>query len=346
MRSDAPRIMVTIDGSEGEGGGQMLRTSLALSLLTREPLRMIHIRARRPKPGLMRQHVTAVEAAAAVSNAVVRGAERGSTEIFFEPGKPRGGVHTFSIGTAGSTTLVLQTVLPALISATEPSSLVLEGGTHNYHAPPFDHLARALLPLLRRMGAKVDVVLDRRGFQPAGGGRFRVTIEPIVRLGRLDLLERGPIRARRARALVASLPTSIADRELAVLERRLGWDRACLRAETVTNAIGPGNVVIVEVESEHVTEVFTGFGQRGVAAERVAETVAQETLEYLAAEVPVGTHLADQLLLPMALAGGGSLRTTTPTLHTRTQAEVIRKFLGIATRFDELDADRWHIEVG
>jgi RNA 3'-terminal phosphate cyclase (ATP) len=323
----------------------MLRTSLALSLVTGTPFRMVNVRARRSKPGLMRQHLTALQAAAAVSSAEVSGAAVGSTEIAFRPGRARGGDYSFSVGTAGSATLVLQAVLPALMLADAPSRLVLEGGTHNPHSPPFDFLARAFLPLVRKMGPQVEAVLEKPGFYPAGGGRFRVAIEPSKVLRRFDLLERGDVRSHLARAVVASLPETIADREIRVIAERLHWGRAQLRSETVANAQGPGNVVIIEVESQNVTEVFTGFGERGVPAETVAERAAREAAEYLDSGVPVGSHLADQLLLPFALAGGGAFRTLAPSLHAQTQADVIRTFLGNETRMKAVGEKNWLVEV-
>ncbi|HET6611207.1 MAG TPA: RNA 3'-terminal phosphate cyclase [Kofleriaceae bacterium] len=337
--------MLTIDGANGEGGGQILRTSLALSLITGEPFRMIHIRSRRAKPGLMRQHLTAVEAAAAVSSATVSGANLGSTDITFHPGTVRGGDYAFSVGTAGSATLVLQTVLPALCIAEERSTLVLEGGTHNPLSPPFDFLARAWMPLVRRMGPRIDAVLERPGFYPAGGGRFRVTVDPAKALSPIDLIRRGAIRSRLARAVVSSLPKSIAERELGVIGERLGWEGPLLRCELVSQARGPGNVVMIEIESDHVTEVLTGFGIRGERAETVAEKVAAEAAAYLEAGVPVGVHLADQLLLPFAMAGGGSFRTLEPSSHTKTQADVIRTFLGCEIRMERIDPKTWHLEV-
>src|SRR5258706_4645554 len=178
----------------GEGGGQVLRSSLALSLLTSAPLRISRIRAGRARPGLMRQHLVAVHAATSISGAEISGAELGSTELLFRPGAIRGGDYHFAIGSAGSTTLVFQTILlPLILGTTTPSRLSFEGGTHNPMAPPFDFLERVFLPLLARMGAHVDVALARHGFYPAGGGEWSATVHPVERLQRLDLLERGRI---------------------------------------------------------------------------------------------------------------------------------------------------------
>jgi RNA 3'-terminal phosphate cyclase (ATP) len=336
---------ITIDGSEGEGGGQILRTALALSLVTGRPFGIEGIRAGRQKPGLLRQHLTAVHAAAEVSGARVSGAELGSRALRFEPSQVRGGDYRLAVGTAGSATLVLQAVLPALLFAREPSRLTLEGGTHNPYAPPFEFLARTFLPILRQMGALVDVGFESYGFYPAGGGRFTVAIEPCSKLGRLSLLERGETRVH-ARALVASIGENIAKRELAVVRERLGIARELCRAETVDTSVGPGNVLMIMIEEQTVSEVVTGFGVKGVSAEKVAEDACDEAQAYLTAGVPVGIHLADQLLIPMALAGGGTFRTLKPTAHTMTNAEVIRRFLNVSVAIEHERDDVYRVSVG
>lgn len=337
--------MIEIDGASGEGGGQVLRSALALSLVTGTPFRIGNIRAGRKRPGLMRQHLTAVNAAAEIGRARVVGADVGARELVFEPGQVRAGDYRFSVGTAGSATLVFQTVFPALALATGRSTVTVEGGTHNSMAPPFDFLARVFLPLVGRMGPRCTATLERPGFYPAGGGRFAVAIDPVPAFGALTLTERGEIRSRRATAVVALLARSIAERELKAVRDRLEWDPSTCRVESVDGAVGPGNVVSVELESEHVTELFTGFGERGVSAERVGAGVADEAREYLAAGVPVGRHLADQLLLPMALGGGGRFRTVKPSSHTRTHVELLRLFLGTEIQVREVGENAWEIEV-
>ncbi len=337
--------MIIIDGSQGEGGGQILRSALALSLVTGQPFRIEKIRAGRKKPGLMRQHLTAVEAAVAIGSAKVDGARIGSLQLAFAPMSVKAGNYHFSVGTAGSCTLVLQTILPALLTADAPSEIVLEGGTHNPYAPPFDFLVRAFLPLIGRMGPKVSANLQRPGFFPAGGGKFTVSIEPVADLKRLDLLERGTILKQSARAMVSRLPAQIAERELKVVRDRLGWDKECCVVEAVDSSPGPGNVLCVELESEQCTEVFTGFGELGVSAEKVARDTVRQVEEYLAANVPVGHYLADQLLLPMALAGGGSFRTLAPSRHMTTNAEVIRLFLPVDVEMMQHAPNDWEIRV-
>lgn len=322
--------MITIDGSYGEGGGQILRTSLALSLVTGTPVTLHKIRAGRAKPGLMRQHLTAVKAAAAIGGAAVSGDDPGSQTLVFAPQGICAGKYRFAVGTAGSCSLVLQTVLPALLRAAGPSELELEGGTHNMLAPPFEFLAQTFLPQLRCMGADVEAELVRPGFYPAGGGLLRVSVHPATAWQRLELLERGATVRREAVALMSKLSNDIGRRELKVLQETLGLTETELRQERVTTSPGPGNVLLLSVESAGgVTEVFSGFGKLGVSAEQVAAGVAAEAREYLAADVPVGRHLADQLLLPLALGCGGRFRTLPPTPHTETNLHVIRQFLPV-----------------
>jgi RNA 3'-terminal phosphate cyclase (ATP) len=337
--------MLSIDGSYGEGGGQIIRTSLALALITGKSFRAFNVRARRERPGLQRQHLTAVTAAAAIGGAKVDGAHVGSKEFTFAPVEVRPGDYKFSIGTAGSTMLVLQAVLPPLMTASAPSLLLFEGGTHNTHAPPFEFIQKTFLPLINRMGPNVSVELARYGFYPPGGGRFNVYVEPARELRRLDLVERGAILSERARALVVNLPAHIGERELAVVSKQLGWMPDQLDLEASIDANSPGNVLTISVESESLTEVFTGVGERGVPAERIASRVVREARNYLDAGVPVGEHLADQLLIPLALARGGSFVTVTPTLHTTTNIEVIKKFLPVEITSTQLTEEVWKIEV-
>lgn len=337
--------VVELDGSQGEGGGQILRSALTLSLVTGKPFHVRNIRAGRKKPGVLRQHLTALQAATEVGSARVKGAALGSAELSFEPETTRSGTFHFSVGTAGSTTLVLQTVLPALVIADGPSTMTLEGGTHNPFAPPFDFLDRVLLPTLGRMGAQVTAKLERPGFYPAGGGRLTVEIHPTPKLARIDLLTRGEILSRRATACVSNLRKSIAEREVKAVGEGLSWKPEWLQVEQIRNATGPGNVLTVEIESEQVTELFTGFGRKEATAEQVAREVVREVREYLAAGVPVGSHLADQLLVPMAVAGGGSFRTVAPTSHTLTNIEIVRSFLDVDIKVEKEDRSVWRVDV-
>ncbi len=337
--------MLTLDGSTGEGGGQILRTSLALSMVTGQPFRVFSIRARRARPGLMRQHLCAVRAAAEVSGATLSGDEIGSKELVFTPSAPRAGTYHFAIGSAGSATLVLQTVLPALLLTKGHSTVVLEGGTHNPMAPPWDFLDRSFFPMLRRLGAKITGELTSYGFYPAGGGRVEVSIEGGADLGELVLPERGSLVKTQLRGLVSQISGAVAVREVESFLAEVPWERSCGRPEVIRNSPGPGNALVADLECEHVTEVFTAFGERGVPAESVGQRLANEVKRYLNAGVPVGEHLADQLLLPMSLGKGGTFRTLAPSDHTRTQAEVIRAFLGTEIRFRSAAEDDVLVEV-
>ncbi|NQU26111.1 MAG: RNA 3'-terminal phosphate cyclase [Candidatus Nealsonbacteria bacterium] len=340
---------LTIDGSFGEGGGQIIRSALGLSLVTGRAFAIDKIRAGRKKPGLMRQHLTAVLAAAEIGRAEVEGAEIGSRRLAFWPGEVVPGDYRFSVGTAGSTTLVLQTVLPALLIADGPSNLTLEGGTHNPFAPPLDFLARSYLPLVERMGPTVTATLERPGFYPAGGGRFDVQVRPAGSLGPLTLNERGEITAKRVRAMVANLPRHIAECECRTIAKKTGWDEACFCVDEVRSA-GPGNVVMIELESQHVTEVFTGFGKIGVKAEHVASGTLNAARRYIKAGAPVGEYLADQIMLPMAIGawqgtGGGEFHTFGLSMHAKTHLEIIERFLGVRTEAVQLGRDDWQVRI-
>lgn len=332
--------MITIDGSFGEGGGQVLRTALALAMCTGQPFRIENIRAKRDKPGLLRQHLACVRAATQVCNATVDGDAIGSKSLAFKPGAVRGGDYTFAIGSAGSTTLVLQTVLPALMQSGTASAVTLEGGTHNPLAPPFDFLEKSFLPVLRRMGADVAVTLDRAGFYPAGGGRLRAMIGSTPTLTPIELTKRTAPTSRRASAIVAGLPGEIALRELEKLKKdlRLADDETEIRQ--LPDEWGPGNALLLELVGDEVTEVITGFGERGVSAEAVAVRVASDAKHFLAQRVPVGEFLADQLLIPLALAGGGAFVTGPLSMHSTTNLEVVRRFVRDATLTARELADR------
>ncbi len=316
-----------LDGAQGEGGGQILRSALTLSVITGIPFRIENIRAGRAKPGLLRQHLTAVSAAAAISGGEVSGNAAGSQTLEFMPRAIRGGDYRFDIGTAGSCTLVLQTVLPALWFADGPSTVTVSGGTHNGAAPPADFLIRSWLPLMRRMGAQMDIELVRHGFYPAGGGEVRAAIHPVAALGPLDLDGRGNPASIKAIAVVAGLPAEIARRELDHLAGCFGDAEQEMRV--LGSREGPGNVVMLEINHGLHTEVFTGFGEKGLKAETVAERTAHEARNWLASGAAVGEHLADQLLLPMALAKGGGFTAAMISSHTRTNIGVIEKFLPV-----------------
>jgi RNA 3'-terminal phosphate cyclase (ATP) len=356
MREGVGGDFVEIDGGRGEGGGQILRTSLALSMITGRPLRMHRIRAGRAKPGLRRQHLACVQAAARLCNGRVVGDRVGSQELELEPGPLATGPTelTIDIGTAGSTSLVVQTILvPAIVAGHGLTARVI-GGTHNPMAPPFDFLDRVFLPHLRAMGADVAMTLDRHGFAVGGGapgkqdwhddvtphrGQLTLTVGPSAAgdeggaLRPIELLEAGPIIERRATAIIVRLPTHVAQRELAVICERLGVAAADCHVVELTGG-GPANVLHIEVERAGGRELVTAFGEKGLRAELVAARACDEMAAFLRADVPVGQHLADQLLLPLAVAGGGRFRCAPLSSHAVTNIETIRRFLDLPIRVE------------
>ncbi len=336
--------MIRINGAFGEGGGQILRTSLGLSLVTGKAFTIENIRAGRKKPGILRQHLTAVNAAAEISGASVSGAQMGSGELVFRPGKVRTGNYRFAVGTAGSATLVLQTILPALLTGSGESEIVFEGGTHNPWAPPYDFLADAFFNVLGRMGARIRAELVSHGFYPAGGGCFRVNITAADTLEAIDLTERGGLVEAGARCLVSKLPIRIAEEEARIIAGKLGWNREQCRAVEV-DSDGPGNIAMITVTSENITEVFTGFGKKGVSLRVVAATAAEQARNYLDRGLVVGEYLADQLLVPMVIAGGGRFVSGPPSLHTRTNIEVIKQFMDAGIFSREMDDEKYEIRV-
>ena len=338
--------MIEIDGSEGEGGGQMVRNSCALSLVTGQPFRISNIRARRSKPGLMRQHVTAVEAACVISGSECSGLAVGSSELVFRPGRVTAGEYQFAVGTAGSTGLVLQTVLMPLILADGPSRLVLEGGTHNMLAPPFDFIERSFLPVIERMGPRVSARIVRHGFYPRGGGRIEVDITPAP-LTPIDCTQRGEPLGVAAQALFTGLPFEIAERMLAQAWRDLAdWGEDAFAVRELPADQGPGVILMLEARHAHVTELVSGFGQLGVPAERLAKTCAARMKGYIAGSAFAGPYLADQLILPFVLAGGGSFTTVKPSQHLLTAIDIARRFTGRKIELTQLDGGEHLLTVG
>ena len=320
---------VTLDGSFGEGGGQILRTSLTLSALTGRPLRLEKIRAGREKPGLKRQHLTAVKAAAAICGARVEGAELGSMRLDFTPGAIRGGSYRFDVGSAGSAVLVAQTVLPALLRAPEQSDVEITGGTHVSFAPIWEFFAESYLPQLRAMGARVEAECGTVGFHPAGGGRVRLHVEPF-RDGDarpFSLTDRGALRRARVTAVVSGIPIDIAESEAEILCEKFP-SLALERDVREVDSPGPGNAVWVTLEYENVTAVFSEVGAFDLSRKVVAHRVMNAVRKYLRTGAPVGPHLADQLVVPIVgLPGAGSFAKGVDTPHETTNWHTVRAFL-------------------
>lgn len=321
--------------SGDSGGGQLLRSSLSLAMITGRPFRMTNIRGKRPKPGLMRQHLTCVKAAVKVCDACVDGAELGSVELVFRPGQVMGGNYSFTIGSGGSTTLVLQTLLPALLHAEAASTLRIEGGTHNPMAPPFDFIEHCYMPVIQSLGAKTEVKLERAGFMQAGGGVISVEIRPIKKWKKLKLTERGALHEAFGCVLHAHLHRDIAEREIATATQLLEWPVGQIDLRYANDSTGPGNAILLGARFENVCEISSGIAQQGRSAEAVATGAAKGLLSYLASEAPVGVHLADQLLLPMALAGGGVFHTLAISNHTQTNMALIEQFLPVKFAVEE-----------
>jgi RNA 3'-terminal phosphate cyclase (ATP) len=342
---------IIIDGSEGEGGGQVLRTSLSLSAITGKPVRIENVRGRRKKPGLFRQHLTAFKAAAEICDARMEGAELGSSEIAFYPDEIKGGDYDFAIGSAGATNLVAQTVLPILSHADADSTVTITGGTHNQWAPTFDFLDRAFLPQYRKMGGRASVELNAYGFYPAGGGSMTMSVKPTIETHPLSLEDRGERLSESAVAIVANLKRDIGNRELKTLLKAMSLKPE--QGEIIhAEGPGPGNAISLFLEHEHVTEVFIGLGEHGVRAEAIAKKVAEQAQKYLPAKdslgktkTAVGEHLADQLLLPMALFDGGVFTTTDISQHTKTNIDIIKMFLDVDIKTTQLGRKCWKIEV-
>ncbi len=333
--------ILSLNGSAG--GGQMLRTALSLSMITGRPFCMTGIRGQRPKPGLMRQHLTCLNAACEISDGSADGAEIGATEIQFRPGKVRGGSHQFAIGTAGSTTLLLQTLLPALLGAETASTLRLEGGTHNPMAPPFEFIERVFLPVLKRMGGDVQVHLLQTGFAPVGGGAILCEVQPCAQLQPIELHERGELLSLKLRVPIRKLSISIGGRILDSALSQLPCDDASVEAREE----GPGRGVccLYEATYENASEISTAFGEAQVTSEKVGRRAAKGLQHFMGSKVAVGRHLADQILIPMALAGRGSFTTIVPDDHVMTNIAVIQKFLDLTFNIQEAERGRRVIEI-
>ena len=338
--------MITIDGTFGEGGGQVLRTALSLAALTGSPFRIEKIRGKRRNPGLRQQHLTCVHAAAALCAARVEGDKAGSGELLFRPTRsPRPGAYTFDIGTAGSTSLVLQTVLPVLASLDAPSTVAVRGGTHNPMAPPVPFLQASFLPVLAGMGFHAAVVLKRYGFYPKGGGQITCAIAPRSPGAPLDLAGRLPVTALRAAILLSGLPEHIAAREKQILGTEGGVREE--EIDTIVVAQGqPGNVVWVTAAQGSCTAVFTGFGERGKRAEQVARDALAGASFHLASGYAVEEHLADQLLLYLAIRADGRFAASRLNLHGRTNMEIIRRFLPVTFHQTPLEGEAVLVSCG
>lgn len=330
--------MIKIDGSYGEGGGQIVRASLSLAAMTGQAVEIENIRAGRSKPGLQPQHLTAVRAAAALCGARLEGDAVGSVRLTFLPQcPPRPDAYRFEIGTAGAATLVAQTVLLPLARTDTESHVTITGGTHVPHAPPAEYLEAVYLPALRRAGLSIQFECARPGYYPRGGGEIHLDIAPSASLQPLDFAERGRLQSLRAFVLTSNLPGHVADRGAAAVEKYMrGVGRRAVVERREQESPGTGAAVVLAAECEGGFAGFTALGERGKPMERVSEEACEGFMAWWKSGAACDTHLADQLVLPMALASGDS-RWTTPTVteHLRTVLWVAQRFLSIRVSLEE-----------
>ncbi|WP_201509633.1 RNA 3'-terminal phosphate cyclase [Psychrobacter alimentarius] len=354
-----------IDGSTGEGGGQIIRTALSLSMLTGTPIEITNIRAGRAKPGLMRQHLVCVQASQAISDAIVTGAQLGSTSFNFTPNTIQSGDYTFDIGSAGSTSLVLQTLLPALLfantSVVSPSTVTIKGGTHNPLAPTTDFLNQAFVPALAKLGMHVNIERQKVGFAPIGGGVIKATITPFLRRANtpsFTLIERGELVNIALVASVLNLEYDICKRELASAQASLiesGIDKTLITTHShKLQGMGEGNTCYAQVThqvgdpstKQYHQEMFTLLGEKRSSAENMGNRLAGLVKRYLLnTNALVDEYLTDQLLLPLALSGGGEFSARIISAHTETQAWLIEQFLPVEIQFDVVDDDKTLVKV-
>ena len=328
---------VSIDGSHGEGGGQILRTALSLSALLKAPFEIHHIRARRKKPGLAPQHLMAVKAVADITSAQVQGAEIGSDKFVFRPREIKAGDYRFDIGTAGSTGLVLQAVLPALAFADTPSKVTITGGTHVPWSPSFQYLRDVFVPSLSELGPNVSLEIRKWGWFPKGGGEIGATIHPCIRIAPMERRDRGKLMELRVFSAASRLPLSIAERQrdqaLKVLARH-GYPSAHGEAVHVSSA-SPGTVVFIKAGFRQGRAGFTSLGRKGMPAEKIAEETCEKYFELMASDGVFDKYLPDQLVLYLSLAQGRScVALQEITRHLETNIWVIQQFLPMTCRID------------
>jgi len=329
---------VFIDGCMGEGGGQILRTSLALACITGRNLHIKNIRAARRKPGLAKQHLICVRAACEISGGKCEGAALGSQVLDFQPGTIHGGHFTFDIGSAGSATLVIQTILPALFLADKPSTITVTGGTHNPWAPPYDFLAETFLPAIGTAGFDAGCKLEKHGFFPAGGGKIALNVQPRHKMPNqtINFCEPPENVQIHARIYTAKLPDHIARRQKKLLlQSKLKFQN--IEHIEVTDSNGPGNCIMLRICNSHRTTVFTAFGQKGKPSEKVVGVVVNLAENFLPSGAAVDRFSADQLLIYMAISKSGSFTTNELTTHLTTNIETIKKFLPVDFKTEHED---------
>lgn len=336
-------VDIVIDGSLGEGGGQIFRTSLTLAMCLKKSIRITNIRAGRKKSGLLRQHLACLSAAVQISQGRVTGDELGSREVTFYPGEVQSGHYTFSVGSAGSTTLIFQTILLPLLFADNKSTVNFEGGTHNPMAPSYNFLKESYLASLNMMGARVDTYIEKFGFAPAGGGQWRCNITPS-KLKYFKAVDRVLTGENKAVAQSSKVTATVNERELCEIKKYLHWPEDQLESIHVSSD-GSGNCLCVRIGHDAGCSVFESLGERRLSAEKVAQRVLKDVDQYLQGRAVMEEYLTDQLLLPMVLGQGGEFTTSCLSLHTRTNIDVIKMFLPIDININKMENNEYKIIV-
>lgn len=325
--------MIEIDGSKGEGGGQILRTSLALATLKKEPIRIFNIRRNRPNPGLARQHLMSVKAIQELTGGRVEGARQGSTQLTFYPGKIKPGRYVVDIGTAGSISLVLQTLIPACLYSSDNVELIVKGGTDVKWAPPIDYLRYVFLPNLGKMGVRGEIMVERRGYYPKGGGLVKAKIQPVKILKSLNLSERGRVRRVEGIAHSSNLPGHIIEREALAVKKSLPYP--CSIELEGDKGYSTGTGIVLWAMCEHSRLGSSALGELGKKAEKVGEEAANKLKDDLSTGAPFDRYMGDQIIPYLALAPGGSrVKVAEVTTHLQTNIQIVEEILGINFKVD------------
>jgi RNA 3'-phosphate cyclase len=330
-------VLIEIDGSYGEGGGQILRTSIALAALTMKPIRISKIRAGRPQPGLKKQHLSGIKITGQLVDATIEGLDVGSTEIAFVPNQRRGGSFSIDIGTAGSISLILQAVLPPAVLAPDPISFQIRGGTDVKWSPPVDYLSNVFCPLLSRLGPIVEIEQKKRGHYPRGGGEVLCKVTPTKELNPLNQIDFGEVSNIAGISHCVRLPAHVAERQAMSAEEviRDKFDvEAGIEIEAYSKRddqhLGPGSGIVLWAEGSNGTRIGANhLGDRGVRAEVVGMKAAEELVHEVTSGRAIDSHLADMIVPYLAVAKGEStIGISEITSHLTTNLWTIEQILG------------------